>query len=641
MYNLKKNKLYLFIFLVTTVVNSQTKENISLDSFKKNLASIKQIDSSIVFTKSILKKTKETPVLLEAYSKLASFYYKKKRYTYSKQNTLKAIFLAKKINNKERLSLLYMLLGYIDIQDTDRDQALTNFNKGLTIAKEINYNEGIYKLLDNIAKLYRKEGDTVKALATYKKSLFYGKKTNQNLRILTNNIGVLFLTQQKDSAISYFKKSLQLSEKTNSDKGKCLAHTNLGHTYLRYDASGYPKAFDHLKKAEKLVVGKKNGREIYYINFYLGVYYEKIGNPKLAETYYKKVLNSSAGEKDIVQKIKALKQIASFYESEAKFNIALKYDKEYHTIKDQMYSVEKNKAFNNIRTKYEVAEKDNKINLLAKENELSAIHRKNIITSFLAVFIILLLLILFYRKGLKNQKKIRTQENLLFNAKQEKLEKEKELKKVQGYIDGQEKEKNRIALELHDGIAGELAGIKHFLNAYNTNTKDTQLLKATADIALITKEVRSLSHTLSSDYILNTSFTNLILELKNKLANNNTTEINITIFPENAIDILNNHIKHNLYRILQEILTNALKHAQATCIDVSFTIHSQYISLLIDDNGIGFDKNPANKGIGFANIKKRINSLQGKLNIDSVVGRGTTIAIEIPLLHAENKNNFS
>ena len=110
-------------------------------------------------------------------------------------------------------------------------------------------------------------------------------------------------------------------------------------------------------------------------------------------------------KKDITQQIKTLKQIANFYETQLKFDIALKYEKQYRTLKEEFYSLEKNKAFNNIRTKYEVAEKDNKIILLAKENELAAVHKKNIIFGSLALFTILFIIVLFYRNGLKNQKK--------------------------------------------------------------------------------------------------------------------------------------------------------------------------------------------------------------------------------------------
>ena len=188
-------------------------------------------------------------------------------------------------------------------------------------------------------------------------------------------------------------------------------------------------------------------------------------------------------------------------------------------------------------------------------------------------------------------------------------------------------------MELHDGIAGELAGIKHYLNAYNRNNSNDnpKLKKATNDIALIAKEVRSLSHTLSSDYILNSSFTNLIFDLKSKLETNKNIEVNITIFPNNCTDNLNKRIKHNLYRVLQELINNSLKHAKASSIDISITDHTSFISFIVEDNGIGgFDKNLQKNGIGFNNINSRIESIKGKVYIDSDTNRGTTISIEIP-----------
>ena len=96
---------------------------------------------------------------------------------------------------------------------------------------------------------------------------------------------------------------------------------------------------------------------------------------------------------------------------------------------------------------------------------------------------------------------------------------------------------------------------------------------------------------------------------------------------ENQSDI---KIQTTLYKILQELINNTIKHANATVIDVNVSASSNFINLLFEDNGGGFEKENSLKGVGLINIEKRVKKINGTLNIDTVLGRGTLIDITIP-----------
>lgn len=241
----------------------------------------------------------------------------------------------------------------------------------------------------------------------------------------------------------------------------------------------------------------------------------------------------------------------------------------------------------------------------------------------------LVLVVFIFRYRITSQKLIRKQEQQLFINEKEKLEQEKELQSTKAYIDGQEKEKNRIALELHDGIVGDLVGLQHFVNTPNFETNTTYQEKTKEKLTQIAGEVRYLSHSLSSSYVDNTPFTKLVYKLVQPFTTSKTLDISIHFFEEKDFKHLNSTLKNNLYRIVQQLLDNSLKHAKASEINLSFIAHENNYNLIFEDNGIGFDINKKHSGIGLLNIEKRVKDLKGNLQIDSQFNRGTTIIIDI------------
>ena len=143
--------------------------------------------------------------------------------------------------------------------------------------------------------------------------------------------------------------------------------------------------------------------------------------------------------------------------------------------------------------------------------------------------------------------------------------------------------------------------------------------------------MRTISHNLISFEIQNHSFTYLVGKLLNELSEVKGLKINHSFFPEVKLNNLPNDIKIELYRIIQELMNNIIKHAQASQVDIQITERDESVNLMVEDNGVGYDTQSSSHGIGIKNIRSRVKSLKGSFNMESSAGNWTLANVEIPL----------
>ena len=212
-------------------------------------------------------------------------------------------------------------------------------------------------------------------------------------------------------------------------------------------------------------------------------------------------------------------------------------------------------------------------------------------------------------------------------------EKEEEKRITKAILDAQEKERHQIGLELHDNVNQILVGTLLNLGMINKVPADKapELIEKSREyINEAIGEIRKLSHRLAPASFDNISLEEIFEGLIKSVNVQNAFEYKIVFkdFDEQAVG---EDIKINLLRVLQEQLNNIVKYASASFIEIS-VIHSDHqISMRIFDNGVGFNPSSVKRGIGLGNIKKRAESLKGKFLLNSAIGNGCEIVIEIPL----------
>jgi PAS domain S-box-containing protein len=218
---------------------------------------------------------------------------------------------------------------------------------------------------------------------------------------------------------------------------------------------------------------------------------------------------------------------------------------------------------------------------------------------------------------------------------EEKLEEERLLKQkeiTEATIQVQEKERNEISTELHDNVNQQLTvAMMYIASAQQKMPEGSELLKqSSAFILNAIEEIRKLSQSLVTPLIKHFGLSKAIEGLTEDISAVNTFHIDITAdaFYEDDIKY---DFKLNLFRIVQELMNNIIKHARARTVHIELTRSKEDIYLRITDNGVGFDLDQQRKGIGIYNIMSRADLYNGIVDIQTAPGKGCTISLTFPL----------
>ena len=283
---------------------------------------------------------------------------------------------------------------------------------------------------------------------------------------------------------------------------------------------------------------------------------------------------------------------------------ALESYKQHIQFRDSVLSTERLENIAEVETKYETAKKD--ADLLAQRLELEKSSNRIQSRNGLIISLVVVLGLLAY--VFRQRQKRKDQEI-------DSLKREHKIKTLESLIKGEEKERLRIAKELHDGVNGDLSAIK-FKLAPLLQEENSAVAEAVHMIDNSCKQVRSISHNLVPPSLENFNLAEALSEYcENKNAVHDT-EIDFQHLGDHIA--LSKNAEVNLYRIVQELVTNALKHAQAKTINVQLSAYEGEIQLTIEDDGIGFDpQSDRSKGIGLENIQSRIEYLRAEKDVIS------------------------
>jgi two-component system, NarL family, sensor kinase len=215
----------------------------------------------------------------------------------------------------------------------------------------------------------------------------------------------------------------------------------------------------------------------------------------------------------------------------------------------------------------------------------------------------------------------------------EALLKKQELKFAYASIEGRESERKRIAEDLHDNMGSILASLRLYSDLIKEKSTDTEMIRISTKLSELTEqtanETRRISQELSDSSIKHLGVQEPIYQLCEAITQSQklTVKANVNIQASLATEL-----SFNIYRIVQELLTNALKHAKATTATLELSqIGNEYVSLIFGDNGQGFDQETVRSGMGLQSLNARVERFNGTIRIESKKGAGTNTIIEIPL----------
>lgn len=331
----------------------------------------------------------------------------------------------------------------------------------------------------------------------------------------------------------------------------------------------------------------------------------------------------------------------------------------FYSIKDSLVNLSRYRAIHEVEAKFHVREEQEHINRLKEEQAATAvnIHREKIFYSALivlaAVIILLLILILRYRQIRSSQKEA------LHQSRLKQMEEQQRIAVMQGMMEAEEKERYNIADQLHDDVGSMLSLAAMNISSVveksgNAHQVSEKLYKAQDILSSVAANIRDLSHRLTPMVIEKQGFRKAVEDLAEtvNLSEKLKLETIIVGFSDLPLEQPGKQTSkypaaflNSLYRIIQELINNIIKHADAKHALLELVEHEDQISLMIEDDGIGISgfssheaADPPGDGKGLRNIKLKIEHLNGRIEISSKKDKGTIITCEIPSAY---ENNYS
>lgn len=487
---------------------------------------------------------------------------------------------------------------------------------------------------NELSELYQNDGDFTKAINYLHEASGIFKRLNnmENLSLTYSKYGILYYNTGKfNNALDYFNraksmhdslgKSLYLA-KDNSYMGLCYAALGKYKTAL----SCYSRALGYFTEYNFLFYRTEVLYNIGVCHFYSGAidsslfYFEK-ANAELKDL--------GSGELSL----KIYRDLSEAYALKGNYEKAYAYQQHYSDLNDSLLNTEKVKSIAEMQTKYETEKKEQQITLLDQQNKTRVAQRNFFIAGSVVLLLALFVLAFYY---LQRQRLAKKNEQIA----QEKISgllKEQEIKTYNAMIEGQEEERKRIAADLHDRLGSMLSTVKLMFSALNEkidrnqNENTSQYIKTTNLLDEAVQEVRRVSHNLSTGMVNSFGLVSALEELCESI--DKSGMIRCKLLSYGMDERLSQQIEIGLFRMVQELVNNTLKHAKAKQLTIQLNRNENSLNLTVEDDGVGFDVAEKRKkgGIGLKNLEMRAQKLEGTYTVDSRPGHGTISIIEIPL----------
>lgn len=535
-----------------------------------------------------------------------------------------------KSTNLNQWTYLYSLQARVFEQKNNFDSALYYHNLALSIAKQLNDSNLIARKYIYLSSQYSLLGN--KELQKQNLELsnrFFTRTTNRNLKFIYQTaLGNYYSSlEQDDSAKLCFLSALKLAE---TEKDAVLAIMNLGNIYNQLEQIDSAKKY--YSKLNAYYLKQNNHAKLFNLNNNIAMLFWESG-PQDSIIFYLNAAEKIAKTYNMKKELTIVtKGYANFHEKKGNFAKGMNYLNDYIGLNDSILN-------QNLVEKIANVEKDYAVKFQRQENDKLKLEmrRKNTLrNAAIVVASLLLVLFLYQLRVYKQKKKILEKEIQISEQEIDELLKDREVKNLEGIIQGRESEQKRIGRDLHDRLGSMLSTVKlHFtamdekLDEFKAENK-IQFDKASTLLDEAVQEVRKISHDLTSGILVKQGLVAAIQDIVVTIES--TKQIKINFYKNGYSQQQNLEFEITLYRIVQELISNILKHAKASKIDLHLTLSENLLTLILEDNGIGFDIATTNGlGIGMANVRQRCESLGGEMNIDSSIGKGTTVILEFKL----------
>lgn len=531
------------------------------------------------FLDSLLHKKNKDDVRLLILEKRAQRALELDRYDILAKNCFEGVKLSRKLQNDSLEAFFFKFIGISQSASRQYKESILSFKKSARIA-----NKGGHFILE---------------------------ATNYN------NIGGLSIDLEEfEQAEYYLKKSINLSIKNGppSMRNKLLSMRLLSTLYQRTNRKNLCQPLFEKVEKEAYKLSDTNlicSNLVFFANFLKDENKIDLALEKTKKALY---LTRLYGDKHSIKT--ALLFYADLLQLNGNYEEALKNYREAYQIHTTIYEENNQRQLKEFEAEFKTSEFKRQKELAEAKSLVEKQKKNNYFYILLSVVLLSFVIIaIFYIRSIrrKNEYKSQIQEQ-----------------RLSFIIEGQENERTRISKELHDGIVQDLTALKLNFDLLSKDSIDEKRQEFSSYIKKTADEVRNLSYQMMPITLKEKGLENALIELfeRNLLPLNIDFEVNVI----GITDRLESKLETSIYRIVQELVNNIIKHSKATEVSCMVKKNEATINLIIEDNGVGFDLENVKSGIGLNSLKSRVDFLNGEIQFESNNEKGLLAYIQIPLL---------
>lgn len=580
--------------------------------------------------------------------------------------------ISTKLKDHEGIADGLSYLSYFDNYEGKFNEAIAKMIQSLDHYKVISDSAGLGKVYGNLAVSYEAINKNDSGVYYREKAIaILEKAPSRLLGTQYLNLAAQFNNRMEnpEKALHYFKKAAEISSSFKDSAKWAMALSGIGHTLinkqrteealqyatdavniarkcndqmaLSYSLEAYGRILLEKNRVDESInacreaikIGEKAG---YPDGYVIGAI--TLGKGLELKGAYKE--EAIVLEKALIQ-AKELGNVQFYYDiysglSSANYhlnNYKKAYDYRMHAVAsgDTMRTERDNRILADLDARYQSAQKET----IIRERELDVINKElqlqktnRMLASSIGGTIMALLSVLLIYFHFRNKKKLHLEQL-------QTIQKEKELQLLQAVMQGEEKERSRIAKDLHDGVAGMLAAVKMHINSIATDISEVRITEGFRQgMKLLdesSNEVRKTSHNLMPEVLLQHGLDEALRRYCNNISNSSRLNLQYDAIRDTPRFI--ESFELSVYRIVQELLNNIVKHSKATEAIVQLSYQHGLLAIAIEDNGIGISKEDGSKdGMGLRSLQSRVKAMNGKIEFESSSGEGFNAYLEFETL---------
>ncbi|WP_214227343.1 ATP-binding protein [Pedobacter sp. B4-66] len=537
----------------------------------------------------------------------------------------KSVALSKQVKSDAHLAQSYSRRGLAGIFLGHFQMAANNLLDAAIILERIGSKLEIQKSFNILSIVFTELKDKKKSLeyALSAESLGRSNKDlSADIMTLMQLARARALNNQFEISNSLFDKLLPLVKK-KEDIGT-LTYTYVYMAELAVQERKYKKALDLYQIAYKLAVQLKIPDCLIYTNGGLARVYYELNDYQKSEYHLLQGI-SYARKVESENMLRELLLLGSeLKEKQNELRDALHYRKEYEQLNARLLGLDLQQSIQRLEAEFQNSVKEREIaqqKLLNAKNQLKISQKDNYIVISIFVIVTLAAFTLLIYFWYRNKQRI-ANKNLVL------LQKEKEMQVLRAMIDGEETERSRLAKDLHDGVGGLLSATKMHLsilqNDQNYPDIHNHFNHTVSMLDSASQEIRMIAHNLAPELLVKFGLNKALAAYFSRLQ---SPKFKINYLKVGEVPRLESNFELLVYRVIQELINNVIKHAHSNYVLVQMSYHENALSITVEDNGVGV-KMGESEGLGFNNLKSRVDAVNGYIEVDSSPGNGTTVFVE-------------